>query len=384
MSSFAVQVAIAGLAAFSSGGDWKKHVVHEGEQTLTAVAADFTGDGKVDVIANSAGLTRLFVGPNWKEQILDRSADYTFIHSEVFDVDSDGDPDFIGARYKPGLIIWYECPDKPIKGVWKQHLISDRLNGVHGILKCDVDGDGKVDLAANSALPVGKFPVSAIWLTVPDRPREAKRWKPHVFADKDAPGLSHYLGSGDVNGDSRLDMALASKGGEQDNGKQGEWFAWWEASADPKKPFKKHLLPGRHPGATNIHPADVNGDGKVDLVASRGHGRGLIWFENPSWRPHDINVDLEFPHCLQVADLDEDGDVDVATCAFGSKIAAWFENDGKGTFVTHVIARKQAAYDMRVIDMDCDGDLDLLIAGQRSKNVVWYENRLKFRKSQLH
>ena len=56
--------------------------------------------------------------------------------------------------------------------------------------------------------------------------------------------------------------------------------------------------------------------------------------------------------------------------------AAWFENDGKGKFNTHIINDDQAAYDIRLVDMDKDGDLDVLIAGQHSKNVVWYENPL--------
>ncbi len=34
---------------------WKKHVVDEGRHTTNVVAADFTGDGQVDVMANSAG-----------------------------------------------------------------------------------------------------------------------------------------------------------------------------------------------------------------------------------------------------------------------------------------------------------------------------------------
>ena len=45
-------------------GPWKKHVVHEGLHTSTAVAGDFTKDGKPDVISNSGGKTRLFVGPD--------------------------------------------------------------------------------------------------------------------------------------------------------------------------------------------------------------------------------------------------------------------------------------------------------------------------------
>ena len=72
-------------------------------------------------------------------------------------------------------------------------------------------------------------------------------------------------------------------------------------------------------------------------------------------------------------DLDGDGDVDAATCGYGDKLAAWFENDGKGTFKTHIIGRNQEAYDIRAVDMDGDKDLDFLIAGRRSNNVVWYE-----------
>ena len=83
---------------------------------------------------------------------------------------------------------------------------------------------------------------------------------------------------------------------------------------------------------------------------------------------------LQFPHCLQVADIDADGDLDAATCAYGSRIAAWFENDGLGNFKTHIVATNQAAYDLRLVDIDLDGDLDMLIAGQQSKNVVWLEH----------
>jgi len=69
--------------------------------------------------------------------------------------------------------------------------------------------------------------------------------------------------------------------------------------------------------------------------------------------------------------------VDAATCAKDDKIVAWFENDGRGNFKTHIVGRDQAAYDIRSVDMDRDGDLDLLVAGQTSKNVVWYENPTK-------
>ena len=356
-------------------GQWKKHLVWEGLRCNVAVAEDFTGDGKIDIISSAGGKTRLHVAPTWKEVVIGNDKSHTFIHGETFDVDGDGDADFIGARYKPGLIVWFEQPNKnPTGKPWKARIAEDEIIGIHGVLKADVNRDGKIDLLANSGQPKGKFPNSAAWLEVPKNPREANRWTRHIFAKEDAPGLSHYLGAGDLNGDGRMDITLAAKGGPADKSGKGEWFAWWEAGKDPTQPFKKHLLPGKHPGATNIFPADVNGDGKLDIVASRGHGVGLIWYENPKWTIHEINTDLQSPHCLQIGDIDNDGDIDAATCAYLSRKAAWFENDGKGKFKTHIINNDQAAYDIRLVDMDKDGDLDVLIAGQHSKNVVWYEN----------
>ena len=74
-------------ASTTSGSDteWKKHVVHTGFHTSTAVAADFTGDGKPDIISNSAGKTRLFVAPDWKQIILNENPQHNCIHSEVID-----------------------------------------------------------------------------------------------------------------------------------------------------------------------------------------------------------------------------------------------------------------------------------------------------------
>ena len=77
---------------------WKKHIIHAGHRTQTAVAADFTKDGRMDVISNSGGTTRLFAGPDFQPIVLDKNPQHACIHSEVMDVDGDGDVDYIGAR----------------------------------------------------------------------------------------------------------------------------------------------------------------------------------------------------------------------------------------------------------------------------------------------
>ena len=350
---------------------WPRHVVATGFHNMTAIAADFTGDGLPDVITNGNRRTLLYVAPDWKEVVL-HPGPLDGIHSEVMDVDGDGDPDYIGARYSPGLIFWLERPARPLQDPWAYHLVDDQVNGIHGVMTGDIDGDKKPDLAATSAQPTGPFPNSLAWLKVPPNPRRAERWQRYVFSAKDAPGLSHYVGIGDVNGDGRPDIASAAK-----IAKGGNWYAWWEAPKDPTQvPGTKHVISTGQEGATNILMADVNGDGRTDFVGSRGHGKGLVWFEAPNWKPHEINPSLTGPHSLAVGDIDGDGDIDVATCAKHDFVAAWFENDGKGNFKTHVIYNDQAAYDIRLVDMDRDRDLDVLIAGQESRNVVWYENRV--------
>lgn len=353
---------------------WLRHVIHEGEQAMTAVAGDFTGDGLPDVISDVGDKTQLFVAPNWDEVTLDQhSGSKRYIHSECFDIDGDGDLDYVGARYNPGQIIWLEQPAKGSTQRWQKRLIDDTVHGIHGLIKGDVDGDGRFDLLATSAQPKPPYPESLAWFRVPQNPRSSDRWTPHIFANQDAPGLTHYIGVGDVNGDGRLDAATGAKGGPQSTS-QGAWFAWWEASALPETAWTKHLISDSEPGATNIHPADVNADGTMDFVASRGHGKGVVWFKGPTWQRYDIDAEIQEPHCLVVVDMDADGDLDAATCAFGSKQAAWYENDGKGRFQKHVVGENQESYDIRAIDMDRDGDLDLLIAGRGSNNIVWYEN----------
>ncbi len=365
----------AAIAAAEEPSVWKKHTLFEGEACLTAVAADFTGDGHADVIADTGtGTLRLFAGPDWKQTVLDDDHGGSYIHSETWDIDGDGDADYVGARYEPGLIMWYEQPDKPLSAKWTRRLVDDQVNGIHGLMKGDVYADGRIDLLATSAQPKPPYPDSLAWISPPKNVRSGEPWQRHIFADQDAPGLTHYLGFGDINGDGRPDAATGAKGGPADASGKGEWFAWWAAGTDPTDAWTKHVLPGLQPGATNIHPADVNGDGKTDLVASRGHGIGVIWFEAPDWKMHTIDDEIQEPHCLVVQDLDGDGDQDAATCAYGSELCVWYENDGDGNFRRHVVGENQQAYDIRAADMDNDGDLDLLVAGRASNNVVWYEN----------
>lgn len=393
--SFAV-LALATLTIVSSCKDtetpiktvsWKKHVIEkpntlpEGQPSSvnTVVAADFDNDGQMDVISSFDGKVFLYKGPQWERTvILDEMpanwkgvhADRGCIHSTLMDVNGDGKMDYVGANR---MLFWLECPPNPFTDPWPLRMINLEVNGAHCVTTGDVDSDGKLDLIANSWRDSSEstIPNSITWLKVPEDPYEDKLWTPHVFADKDAPGGNHYMGFGDVNKDGRPDIACGAKGGMPG----GNWFAWWEQPENPEGPWKKHVLSDNEPGATNILPVDLDGDGHVDYVASRGHGKGVLWFKGPEFKKIEIDPNISSPHSLEIGDINGDGFTDVVTCSASlNGETVIYYNDGKGNFTRHVIDTKQASYDIRPVDMDGDGDLDILIAGHRSRNVVWYEN----------
>ncbi len=359
---------------------WKKHVVMKQGHCQTAVALDANGDRYLDVIASFNGKVSLFIAPDWNtEIILHRffGAGNGCIHSAVIDVDGDGDMDWAGTL-PFGHPFWLENPGKEDaqKGAWTAGMIDHEITGIHCLTRSDIDNDGRDDLIINNFEPEQGIGDSMAWFSIPKDPRSAQQWHRHLFADGDARGGSHYMGAADIDGDGWKEIAVGAKG---DPFTDGNWFAFWKNPGADKVTgaWEKVFLARNQPGATNIVPADVNGDGRVDWLASRGHGYGVLWFENPTWKMHDIDTQIKYPHNLAVADHDQDGDLDAATCGYGSERVMWYQNDGKGNFTSHTLDDSQQSYDLRSLDMDGDGDQDLLNAGLRSNNVVWYENPLK-------
>ncbi len=147
--------------------------------------------------------------------------------------------------------------------------------------------------------------------------------------------------------------------------------------------------------------ADVDGDGDLDIVQSKGLNGGISvgWFENLSGKTllteqHVIEGRLPasngFYHAIRTAtDMDGDGDVDlVLNVDVGTQYELWWrENlDGKGDFAAqHFIATLEdiphfIPRDM-FPDLDGDGDRDFIIsglseAGVSSKEIEihWYEH----------
>lgn len=115
---------------------------------------------------------------------------------------------------------------------------------------------------------------------------------------------------------------------------------------------------------TNIIPADVNVDGKVDLVIITSLNE-LLLYENVDnqgnyIRKYIAEVKTSIPNDLEVADIDGDGDLDIISASENFNKLSWHENDN-GNFQSRDINDTGSTTFFELGDIDLDGDLDLVL-----------------------
>ena len=369
MKSILILGAFAWGAICAQAGDLKftKHVLDSGFGARGADIGDRDAKGMADIIA-SAGNHVYWYADGERHLIAQVKGPANCIHLRTADIDRDGDIDVIVADHR-NAIRYYENPGAgpAKKKTWPHRFVDKQCIGAHAVALGDINGDGRIDIVASgeaSATPAN----SVFWYACPKNPNTNEPWPKHVLGPDQGGGLAHYPAIGDLDMDGKPDVAHAAKFKDG-----GEWYRIWTQPKNGKKPWKFKEIGAGYTQATNVQIGDIDGDGRNDILATQGHHTGVLWFRAPDWKPRYIDQELRQPHTLVLQDLDGDGDLDGATCAYESKALVWFENDGKGAFKRHTISDDQCAYDLVARDVDGDGDLDLVVAGQNSKNVVWYE-----------
>jgi len=196
---------------------------------------------------------------------------------------------------------------------------------------------------------------------------------PFAPAGSYAVGVAPYsIFSGDLDGDGDLDLVTANASSQNVSILKNNGNGTFQDTVN-------YFV-----GVTGGYPyrvfcADLDRDGDLDLAVTDLWSDYVSILKNKGDGTFDLDSNYEIgytPIAVFCADLDGDSDLDLAVAIFISNHVSILKNYGDGTFyLDGNYAVGNLPYSVFCADLDGDGDLDLAVANDSSDNVSILKNR---------
>ncbi len=338
---------------------------------------DINDDGNTDLIYGWRNRSICYVSMNqgngvFKEpkRIPYGAADLNVGAIGLSDITGNGNLDIVFANPGANSIDLYE--NLGHDSFSSRRIISSDVSYAIGLFICDIDGDLDNDILATAPwekeivllenLGNGAFSSKKVISTVADR--------------------SESIFCADLDNDGDLDLVSPSWG----DGK----IIWYENYGNGQFSSTDIISDGIL-YANFVCAADLDGDGYKDII-SGGYGNvywhkneGDKTFASKIKLTNNVVTGYNAGGGFNIisVDLDQDNDVDLVVSSAFYHNLVWLENNGDATFQKEQVINDNChplheTISSKIIsaDLDNDGDLDIAIAIGKDKEIVWYENHL--------
>ncbi len=284
---------------------------------------------------------------------------------EIVDLDQDGLPDVLYCEGQQNTVRWIrQYP----RGVFSEQIIGRDIPGPAHVWAADVNGTGRLDVLVAS---MGQITPNndRIGAVVVLENLDNRHFKKHLLLDHVARVTDVRAANLTGHPDHLLDLVVGQFGYDQGETRwmknEGNWH------------FVSHIV-NTQSGCINTPVADFDGDGAPDFAAVISQEwEEVHWFHNLGRDQfHDAiiwgstNEDYGSSG-LAVADVNQDGRPDlIYTNGDGFDYAVpgsrpwhgiqWLENRGQGRFVFHRVGNLPGAFSPCAADLNGDGTIDLL------------------------
>jgi hypothetical protein len=196
--------------------------------------------------------------------------------------------------------------------------IETGLGVGYAVRLVDVNGDEKLDIVVVDTERV-------VWYENPS-------WQRRTIIQGQTRPDNVCIAPYDIDGDGKLDFALGADWRPFDT-KSGGTIQWLQQGASPNDPFRLHPI-GEEPTVHRMNWADVDGDGKSELIVVPLMGRNttrpafsehpirILSYKIPAdpvkgpWQEEVIDQSLHVAHNFTPTDLNHDGQLDLLVASF--------------------------------------------------------------------